>query len=85
MSNSGGQFRRPNSGWWEAQLHLTEELGNCRMKVNGLTVWTVTSQLVPKSTRTLVNSYLFLVNSYLSQLVPKSTRTKVFLYLLRTI
>ena len=35
----------------------------------------VTSQLVPKSTRTLVNSYLFLVNSYLSQLVPKSTRT----------
>ena len=24
----------------EAQLHLTEELGNCRMKVNGLTVWT---------------------------------------------
>ena len=27
------------------------------------------------STRTLVNSYSFLVNSYLSQLVPKSTRT----------
>ena len=35
----------------------------------------VISQLVPKSTRTLVNAYLFLVNSYLSQLVPKSTRT----------
>ena len=30
-----GEVRRPNSGWWEAQLHLTEELGNCRMKVNG--------------------------------------------------
>ena len=29
-----------------------------------------TGQLVPKSTRTLVNSYPFLVNSYLSQLVP---------------
>ena len=40
MSDCGGQFRRPNSGWWEAQLHLTEKLGNCRMKVNGLTVWT---------------------------------------------
>ena len=35
----------------------------------------VTSQLVPKSTGALVNSYLFLVNSCLSQLVPKSTRT----------
>ena len=34
-----------------------------------------TGQLVPKSTRTLVNSYPFLVNSYLSQLIPKSTRT----------
>ena len=42
---------------------------------------TVSSQLVPKSTRTLVNSYPFLVNSYLtfgqlvptpSQLVPES-------------
>ena len=43
----------------------------------------VTRQLVPKSTRTLVNSYLFLVNSYLSQFVPKSTRTSVFLYLFR--
>ena len=41
----------------------------------------VSSQLVPKSTRTLVNSYPFLVNSYLtfgqlvptpSQLVPES-------------
>ena len=38
-----------------------------------------TGQLVPKSTRTLVNSYPFLVNSYLSQLVPKSTRTLVYL------
>ena len=28
---------------------------------------TVSSQLVPKSTRTLVNSYPFLVNSYLPQ------------------
>ena len=38
-----------------------------------------TGQLVPKSTRTLVNSHPFLVNSYLSQLVPKSTRTLVYL------
>ena len=38
-----------------------------------------TGQLVPKSTRTLVNSYPFWVNSYLSQLVPKSTRTLVYL------
>ena len=38
-----------------------------------------TGQLVPKSTRTLVNSYPCLVNSYLSQLVPKSTRTLVYL------
>ena len=38
-----------------------------------------TGQLVPKSTRTLVNSYPFLVNSYHSQLVPKSTRTLVYL------
>ena len=41
--------------------------------------WEGTGQLVPKSTRTLVNSYPFLVNSYLSQLVPKSTRTLVYL------
>ena len=43
----------------------------------------VSSQLVPKSTRTLVNSYPFLVNSYLtfgqlvptpSQLVPESKK-----------
>ena len=34
------QGRAYTRGWWEAQLHLTEELGNCRMKVNGLTVWT---------------------------------------------
>ena len=40
---------------------------------------TGTGQLVPKSTRTLVNSYPFLVNSYLGQLVPKSTRTLVYL------
>ena len=38
-----------------------------------------TGQLVPKSTRTLVNLYPFLVNSYLSQLAPKSTRTLVYL------
>ena len=38
-----------------------------------------TGQLVPKSTRTLVNSYPFMANSYLSQLVPKSTRTLVYL------
>ena len=38
-----------------------------------------TGQLVPKSTRTLVNSYPCLVNSYLSQLVPKSTRNLVYL------
>ena len=37
-------------------------------------VLSVTGQSVPKSTCTLVNSYLFMVNSYLSQLVPKSTR-----------
>ena len=43
--------------------------------VLGPVLFMVTRQLVPKSTRTLVNSYLFLVNSYLSQLVPKSTRT----------
>ena len=42
-------------------------------------VFTGTGQLVPKSTRTLVNSYPFLVNLYLSQLVPKSTRTLVYL------
>ena len=40
MNACGGQFRRPNPGRWEAQLHLTDELGKCRMKVNGLTVWT---------------------------------------------
>ena len=38
-----------------------------------------TGQLIPKSTRTLVNLYPFLVNSYFSQLVPKSTRTLVYL------
>ena len=55
--------------------------------VNAITVFSVisysSSQLVPKSTRTLVTSYPFLVNSYLTfgQLVPtpstypKSTRT----------
>ena len=45
--------------------------------------YSVSSQLVPKSTRTLVNSYPFLVNSYLtfgqlvptpSQLVPESKK-----------
>ena len=50
----------------------------CLLKenVNMDIIW-VSGQLVPKSTRTLVNSYLFLVNSYLSQLVPWSTRTLV--------
>ena len=46
---------------------------------NRLKLYTGTGQLVPKSTRTLVNSYPCLVNSYLSQLVPKSTRTLVYL------
>ena len=42
-------------------------------------LWPGTGQLVPKSTRTLVNSYPFLVNSYHRQLVPKSTHTLVYL------
>ena len=52
---------------------LREERGERNLKISRGQM--VTSQLVPKSTRTLVKSYLFLVNSYLSQLVPKSTRT----------
>ena len=30
----GGQLR-PNSGWWETELQLSEELGNCRINVDG--------------------------------------------------
>ena len=50
-----------------------------RVYVRSIMRSTGTGQLVPKLTRTLVNSYPFSVNSYLSQLVPKSTRTLVYL------
>ena len=67
-------------GYLDPSLDLPERpKNNWELKYVIHLVYAGTGQLVPKSNRTLVNSYPFLVNSYLSQLVPKSTRTLVYL------
>ena len=77
---SGGLFVYPGIFYFRRSCSFEDALNRLCSDSdipNSLAVGT--GQLVPKSTRTLVNSYPCLVNSYLSQLVPKSTHTLVYL------
>ena len=79
MFDSNILLTKFGSGFWSR----TRALVPCFIPLQTLFlifIYTVSGQLVPKSTRTRVNSNSFWstrtqVNSYPSQLVPKSTRT----------